>query len=50
MTETIVQLLNDKKFSQQVVTEQLDDLQKVTWDSAAQKVLKIYRNVFTGKR
>ena len=45
MTTSIVQLLQDKGYAQQVVDGQNSELQNVTWKSAAQKVIDVYQDV-----
>ncbi len=49
MTTTIVELIENKTTSQQMVNNQLKDVSQVTWDRAAQKVKAIYRHAFLGK-
>ncbi len=48
MTDVITELLSNKRYHESVVAGQLRDLQHVTWDSAADKIVKIYRNSFLG--
>lgn len=45
MTKQIVELLTNSKLSQSVIAEQHQDLQPVTWRSAAQKIREIYSRV-----
>lgn len=46
MSSEIVKLISKQSVSQEVVTGQLDDLSKVTWSSATQKIKEVYRKVF----
>ncbi len=45
MTDTIYDLLTNQVDRQKVVEQQLADVQKVTWQSAAQKVKNVYRSI-----
>jgi len=49
MSETIVNLVGDKQYSNTVVNEQLKNIDSQTWKSSAQKVKKIYDRFFLGK-
>lgn len=46
MTQEIVHLVKDKQHHQQVVDQQLDDVNKVTWGRSANKIKKIYSRFF----
>lgn len=48
MSAAVVELLRNNNYAQQVRDGQLNDLDKVTWDNAAEKVAGIYRRAFTG--
>lgn len=45
MTTSIVKLLQDKGYAQQVMDGQNNELKNVTWKSAAQKVMDVYKDV-----
>lgn len=45
MTTSIVQLLQDRGYAQNVVSGQHEELKNVTWKSAAQKVMDVYKSV-----
>ncbi|MDH5533685.1 MAG: glycosyltransferase family 4 protein [Candidatus Pacebacteria bacterium] len=45
MTNKIVELLNDQNLSEDVISGQHNELKNVTWKSAAQKVMDVYKNV-----
>lgn len=49
MAHQIVALVRDEKFSIQVREQQLADLEQVTWDKSAQKIIDLYRKTFLGK-
>lgn len=49
MTENIIKLLEDKDFYHQIVNAQLEDIAKVTWDSAADKVKQVYQRILTAR-
>jgi glycosyltransferase involved in cell wall biosynthesis len=45
MATKIVELISDTSFSKQVVSQQQQELQHVTWKSAAQKVMEVYKGL-----
>lgn len=49
MTRTILELLSNKGYARQMVTNQLQEVSSVTWDQAADKVKRIYRQAFLGR-
>jgi glycosyltransferase involved in cell wall biosynthesis len=48
MSSVIVELLNNRQYHASVVERQLDDLQHITWDKAANRIVKLYRSTFLG--
>lgn len=48
MSQTIVELLNNKEYSDSVVSEQMKSIKTQTWEKSAQKVKNIYRKFFLG--
>jgi glycogen(starch) synthase len=48
MSDVIVELLNNRQYHESVVQQQLDDLQHITWDTAADRIVQLYRNTFLG--
>lgn len=49
MSSSIVELVTDKKKSQQIVTRQLQDVAQQTWKSSAQKMKEVYSKAFLGR-
>ncbi|MBD3279693.1 MAG: glycosyltransferase [Candidatus Pacebacteria bacterium] len=48
MTKQVLRLLKDQGYGQQIVKNQLQDLQQVTWANSAAKIKKVYRQAFLG--
>lgn len=49
MAATVIRLLTDSSAAKQQVAAQLQDLEQVTWENAAQKIHQVYRSAFLGK-
>jgi glycosyltransferase involved in cell wall biosynthesis len=49
MSKAIVELLSRPELAQQTVTNQLRELSSVTWQSAAEKVKRVYQQAFLGR-
>lgn len=50
MSEAVLKLLDDKKYRQQVIKNQLSQLNKLSWQAAAHKVEKIYQKILKTKK
>lgn len=50
MSEAVLKLLDDKKYRQQVIKNQLSQLNKLSWQAAAHKVEKIYQKILRTKK
>lgn len=48
MADVVVSLLQDQGFYNQVAKKQLRELKTASWQNSAEKIKKIYRNVFLG--
>lgn len=46
MARSIVALIREPHYANQLIQQQLKDMERVTWNSAASKVLTLYRQVF----
>ncbi len=50
MSTAVIQLLDDKKYRQQVIKNQLNKLSSLSWKAAAHKVEKIYQKLLKSKK
>lgn len=50
MMRVIVELLNNKRYAAAVVDTQLRDVSRATWDTAAERLIEMYRTLFIGSR